>query len=430
MAPDIPSPSSARKRMPCSPGLFGDSLAGLPGSPRNNGSSLARSASLVGAPPSSGDFSPAPDAHQLSLPLTLLSLHNGGRHNGRNYAPGSLNPADASPMHGSTCGSIGCLSREGSVTLPATLAGANLEAGSGAGTAHTLGSAAQPPQASPQQQQQPCSQATGLPDSTSLWCSTTPSPGASAQGPGSKPHLHLSPSSPSLGTADGRPALPARNPAAPSPGALGTLSPSSPPGSGTASPAAPSSPSLGPYSPSSPGPGITLPSHLCSHRPPTPLCKDEDLLNSLRHMSSPNRRRASRFAGTASTCADAALLAAAQAAVAADEAGLLDSSSPSLSMSGGSTGPRLGMSLRSGDLSGGAADLRARRGVVGDAPGSPGLLLGAMGVEAAPWSSPVRSTSRRCSVQLVPVPGGRRGWVRGVPVPVLRLARAGDSLQA
>ncbi|GIL68267.1 hypothetical protein Vafri_21521 [Volvox africanus] len=122
---------------------------------------------------------------------------------------------------------------------------------------------------------------------------------------------------------------------------------------------------------------IALPGHLCSHRPPTPVCKEDDLVASMRHMSSPTRRR-SRFASTA----DSPLFAATAAAMAVEEADLLDS-------------PR-GVGGSSGAVNGGPGNWscngivseqrNTRRGTLGaisDSSGNGSGSVGVAGVDAA-----------------------------------------------
>ncbi|KAG2428703.1 hypothetical protein HXX76_011408 [Chlamydomonas incerta] len=386
-----------------------------------------------------------PDAsppHLLSVPLTLLSLHNGGhsRHMTRERSSRDTSPGP------------GLLAREGSIGFgesapgldwstgsPATsgggaapAGGASPPVGSGVGGGGMLGGRRRTDMegASPTPRLggglgglgSPSMPAAGSPlrDSTSIWC--TPAVGSAADIPAalSAPSCAAAAAIDASGLVPQSVVLAAA--AAAAAAAVGGGGAGGSPvagGGGGASPGGSGGTGAGG------GLHVTLPAHLCSLRPPTPLTQGEDHLvaaAAAHTYASPTRRR-SRFA----SAADPGLLAAAQAAVAAEEAGLLESPPGSYSGTGGmwpdhSGGGRHGRRAAAaaagstsgagpttvslsftagGSSSGGAGAGGAAGGSSTTASGGAGgelpfarPLLG-VALEPAPWSSPGRSTSRR-----------------------------------
>ncbi|GFR45628.1 hypothetical protein Agub_g7036 [Astrephomene gubernaculifera] len=166
--------------------------------------------------------------------------------------------------------------------------------------------------------------------------------------------------------------------------------------------------------------GVTLPAHLCPQRPPTPVCKEEELLVSMRHMASPTRRR-SRFA----TATESSMLAAAAAAVADEMAGdgplLLDASTHIGSCNGG-TDAGADMAREPRSRRSGLVPIHVGTGADGGVGccGAPGALE--VMASGPSWSSAGGASSRKTASQLLSVPeesASRRSTREDVSAPQL-----------
>ncbi|GIL71241.1 hypothetical protein Vretimale_2880 [Volvox reticuliferus] len=329
--------------------------------PDNAGTGL--DAALPPSPPDSGSTVVASDPDMapfhLSVPLTLLSLHNGGmRHSPRASR-------DASPV------SCFLISREGSIICRSgDIDG--IDEVSGGDTTDSAGACLSGSCKRPSERSSVCDSPPPL-RTSSLVLRSAPFPTAS-----SPAAAGLSPPIPSRVSATGVMTATARVSTgielADLPSPSGVLSPTA--SAGGRSPPLSEVAGAGAGGAACGG-NIALPGHLCSHRPPTPVCKEDDLLASMRHMSSPTRRR-SRFASTA----DSPLFAAATAAIASEEADLLDSPRGG----GGGSGAVSGGS-GNWSCSGMASEPRnTRRGTLGviiDSSGNGSGGVGVAGAEAA-----------------------------------------------
>ncbi|KAG2449662.1 hypothetical protein HYH02_005192 [Chlamydomonas schloesseri] len=411
-----PSPgSTGRRKSLCFPLSASD--AGPGDDTAGGGEGAAGHAGADSSPP-----------HLLSVPLTLLSLHNGGH---SRHVPRERSSRDTSP-------GLGLLAREGSIgfgeSAPAVDWSAGSSGASGGGAAAAGGASptlvlgggllggrrrTEMEGASPTPRlgagmsglASPSVPAAASPlrDSTSIWCTPAAVSSAAADLPAalSAPSCAAAAAIDASGLVPQSVVLAAAAASAAAAGGGG-----SPVGSGSGGGASPGAGGVGGSGGGGGGLHVTLPAHLCSLRPPTPLSKDEELMAAAvaaHSYASPTRRR-SRFASSA----DPGLLLAAQAAVAADEAGLLESPPGSYSGTGGTWpdhggggrhGRRGAASTSSSGAAPGPVALSFTAGAGAGAGGSGGgagtselpfarPLLG-VGLEPAPWSSPGRSTSRR-----------------------------------